>query len=135
MAMIAVLLDDHAREYRLPEPVIIASCFMYPGNIPKDWSTDYAGCHWFGRLSVPSDGSLCHVDTGHRLWRKDLKWTVMEVFGWPLVEIIDADRLHDRVITRLLAMLAKLPLMEQKTDPDPGAIEPVQPRIGGEGQP
>jgi hypothetical protein len=119
-------------DYRLAEPVVAASYFVYPGGIPKKPATAYAGCQWFGRLAVPSDGACCRIDASHRLWKQDLKWTSMEVFGWPLVAITDESRLQELVIAPLLRLLASVPSMDQMVQPEEGTIELVRPGNSGE---
>jgi len=104
LAMVAVLLDDFQQEYKLTEPIVSASYFVFPSGISeKKMVLEYWQSRWFGWCSCLPDGTLLYVDENNDdLYEQEFNWNYMGVFGRPLVEISNEKLLKDLLIDPLV---------------------------------
>jgi len=104
MAMVSVLLDDDAVDYKLDQPVVSASCYvMQPGK--KELL--YWNCRWFGWWELEADGTVERIgkDDKDAAWKPSWGWDEMHVFGRPLVEITDEAKLKELIIDPLFKLI------------------------------
>ena len=108
IAIITVFLDDYQREYRLNEPIVSASYFVFSEDKEEgDIKLDFWHTRCFGWCKTPPDGTQDSIDKYKPEWKANYGWNHMEAFGWPLVEITNETSLKDRIIDPLLEMIDK----------------------------
>ena len=108
IAMVAVLLDDYQRDYKLPEPVVSGSYFVFPEGTPEDKvRLDFWQCRWFGWSEAPTNGSPAAIDDSDPNWKPTYDWNYMQVFGQPLAEVTNETLLKERVIDPLLKLIGE----------------------------
>ncbi len=106
IVIITVFLDDYQREYKLSEPVVAGSYFVFPQGQTEDTiGLDFWHTRCLGWCTVNFDGTPDSVDTYKPEWKATYGWDHMEVFGWPLVEITKESLLKERIIDPLLQMI------------------------------
>ena len=104
--MIAVLLDDYQREYKMTEPVVSGSYFVFPEQTGDDsLKLEFWQCHWFGWCETLVDGSPSSMDDKDPDWESECGWKYMQVFGRPLVEVTNERLLKERIIDPLLELI------------------------------
>jgi len=106
VALVAVLLDDDGRDYRIDEPVVSASYFVFP-ETDGEWEPrlDFWNAKWFGWCKPGLDGTPGSRDSQHPKWQASYGWTYMQVFGRPLVEIADETKLKELIVDPLLGLV------------------------------
>jgi len=105
--MIAVLLDDHKiEEYKLEEPVVSGSYFVFPKEMATDKiKVDFYQSRQFGWCEAEADGIPVGMDNSDEYWLEEYGWNFMEVFGRPLVEITNEEALKEKIIDPLLQLI------------------------------
>ncbi len=104
MAMIAVLLDDYKRDFKLQEPVVSAYYFVFPEKAAAE-KLDFWQAHWFGWCEAPTDGTPIALDDSHTDWEPWCIWKYMEVFGRPLVEVTNETALKEKIVDPLVRLI------------------------------
>jgi len=106
IAMVAVLLDDYQLDYKLLEPVVSASYFVFPKETAEEKiRLDFSQCRWFGWSKVPTNGTPATIDDSDPRWKPTYVWKYMQVFGQPLVEVTNETVLKEKVIDPLLRLI------------------------------
>ena len=106
VAMISVLLDDFQRDYNLVEPTISASYFVFPEKGDAyEIKIDFWQAQWFGWCEIGPDGQTTEMDDKNPDWKEENRWSYMQVFGRPLIEITNEAMLKERIIDPLLELI------------------------------
>jgi hypothetical protein len=106
VAMVAVLLDDFQRDYRVTEPVVSASYFIFPVDTSeKITKLELWQSGWFGWLEAQRNGAPVEMDDKCREWEEENRWKYMQVFGRPLVEVNNEALLKEMIIDPLLRLI------------------------------
>lgn len=107
IAMIAVLLDDYQRQdYKLEEPVVSASYFIFSKGTPKEKiKIDFWQSQQFGWCEASLDGTPEEMNNRDEYWEKEYGWEYMQVFGHPLVAIPNEEALKEKIIDELLNLI------------------------------
>ena len=106
MAMITVLIDNFQRDYKLSEPIVSASYFVFAeDSVENNLKLDFWQCKWFGWCEAKPDGSIISIDETDPEWRRENVWKYMQVFGHPLIEITNETFLKEKIIDPLLQVI------------------------------
>lgn len=100
VAFISVIVDDWEKNSTLKEPLLTAGWFDYDSSnaVPTQGLYNYGRWH----LTMPDrhdDGKL--ISTDSKNWPKE-SFVRVSTLGVPLVSIIDAQGLENRIIRRLI---------------------------------
>lgn len=108
IVMIAVLFDDYKEEYKLEEPVVSGSYFVFPEKMePEKIKLDFYQSRQFGWCEAAMDGISVEMDDSDKYWYKEYGWKYMLVFGHPLVEISNEEALKVKIINPLIALIER----------------------------
>ena len=106
IAIITVFLDDYQREYKLSEPIISTSYFVFPEDKTGDTiKLDFRQTRCFGWCKTPHNGTIDSIDNYEPNWKTTYGWKHMEAFGWPLVVITKETLLKEKIIDPLVQMI------------------------------
>jgi hypothetical protein len=107
LAQISLLLDDHEMDFRIAEPVISGSYFVFPEETAEQKHKLKKSRHacWVGYRSVGLDGKPLTIDEKDPGWDSKWGWKYMQVFGRPLVEVTSQAQLKEMITDPLLHLI------------------------------
>jgi len=108
IAIISVLLDDDDNDYKLSEPVVSGSCFVFPEDISeKKLSLDYWNYSWFGWFKMNADGipGKFSASAAKGRWSEVYDWEKVKIFGAPLVSVTNEALLKENIINPLINII------------------------------
>ncbi len=105
-AMITAILDKPDSNHPIAEPIITGAYFVLPSNNSIDAQKVPYWHAWWGAWRLGSSTgepeTITNQDGG---WKDDWRFTYMQVFARPLVDIASSDSLQSKIISPLLNLI------------------------------